>query len=83
MIAVIDRRTHAGAHRSAADQYEHVAWLNAAVLDRRNRGRLREKHLGRAGEAIHAVGVEDGGIDGGALDDRAVRREIPAGQAHR
>ena len=67
---------HARAHRPAADQHEHVAGVNASRLDRGDRRRLGDEDLGRAGEAIHAVGIDHRRIDRRALDHRAFRREV-------
>ena len=49
------RFLHPGAERPAADEDEHVARLNAPVLDRGNRVRLGDEDARQAGEAVDAV----------------------------
>ena len=71
---------HAGAHRAAAHEHEDVARVDLAALDGGDGGLLGEEDAGRARLAIDAVAPRRPGIDGGALDDRAVGREVAVGK---
>ena len=70
---------HAGAGRTPADQYKHVAARHIAALDGLDGRLFRDEDFGRAEMTIDLVLVNKRGIDGCALDDRALGREV----AHR
>ena len=78
---------HAGAHRPAADQHQHVAglrpasgpWPLIAAIAARSRG----EDPRRADLAVDAVGIDHARVDGRALDDRAFRGQVAAREGHR
>jgi len=70
---------HAGAGRAAADEHKHVATRHIAALDGLDGPLFRDEDFGRAEMTIDLVLVNKRGIDGGALDDRSLWREV----AHR
>src|SRR5262249_23186665 len=76
---------HAGAHRSAANEDDDVARLDAlraAALDGGDDGALAGEDTCRADLAIDAVGVDGGRIDGGALDDGTFGGDVAARERH-
>src|SRR5262249_14434500 len=76
---------HPRPHRSAADQHEDVAGLQALVavtLDCLDRGVLAREDAGRADLAIDTVRIDHARIDRRALDDRPFRGEIAARERH-
>ena len=66
----------------AADQHDHVALRNFAALDGLNGRRFGDKYPRRAGVPVDMILVHERRIDGRALDDRALRREIADGKTN-
>src|SRR5437867_840001 len=76
---------HARAHRAAADEYHDVACLQRprpAALDGGDRVALAGKDPRRPYLYIDTVSAHHAGIDGGALDDRALRRQVAPRERH-
>src|SRR5437870_6639548 len=76
---------HAGAHGTAADEDENIAGLNAlrpVALDGGNGLPLAGEDARRTSLAVDAAGIDDGWINGGALDNRAFRSKVAARERH-
>jgi len=71
---------HARTGRTAANQHDHVALRDLSALDGLNRGGFRRENSGRPHVTIDVVFVDERRIDGGALDDGALRRQIADGK---
>ena len=67
---------HAGAGGAAADEDHDVVLLDLAGLDGVDGGFFGDEDLGGAEVVEDAVGVDEGRIDGGALDDGAFGGEV-------
>src|SRR5712692_1310428 len=74
---------HPRAQGPAADQNQDVARLETAralALDGRDGVALAREDARGSGLAVDAVGIHHRGIDGGALDHRALGRQVAAGK---
>ena len=67
---------HSRARRAAARQHQDVARAHAPVLDRLHRRRLGVENARRASLAVDTIGVHHRRIDRGALDHRAIGRQV-------
>src|SRR6202012_4109175 len=72
---------HACARRPAADEYDHISGADVAGLDGLNGSFLGDENPRRPAVAIDVLVIDERGVDGCALDDRALRRKIADGKA--
>src|SRR5580700_7096282 len=72
---------HACAARTATDEHHHVARCDLAGLDGGDGSRFCGKNARRAPMVEDAFSADEAGVDGGAADDGATRREVAGGKA--
>ena len=72
---------HAGSGGSAADEDDDVSGGDATLFDGEDGGFFGDENPRRAEVPVLAVFIDEAGIDGCALDDRAFGREIADGKA--
>src|ERR1039458_3418184 len=72
---------HASPRRAATDQHNHVSMGHRTALDCIDRRGLRNEDARRASVAINIVLVDERRVDGSALDDASLGRQIAGRKA--
>jgi hypothetical protein len=79
----LQRFFHTAAQGSGTDYRQNIARPHRAFSNRLDSRPLADADAGRPGLAVDAVRIEQRGVDGGAFDRRAFRRQISLGQRDR
>src|SRR5271170_5481140 len=73
---------HSGSSRTAAKQNDDISRGNHAVLDGVDGGFFCNEYFCRADVPVYTVFVDEGGVDGSALDNGAFWRKVSHWKAH-